>query len=318
MRVVKFLVSLLVGLIAAGANWWVLNLKLKPDLPDFVRFSRPVKEGELLKEEVFELVELEVPDSSSLLPYKDRAFLYGLPAPRAFVKGDLLLRRDLSVGMSLPLEAGEVALNVGLDRVAFEPALLRVGAMLGFALLPPPAPELPPAIPAPGFSDPALVGAVPPMPVSTDPMAIPTPLPADILAPAPAPTRTPSQATPQLGLLGPFRLVSVGRRLSEGTVDPDVRGRQVNKVITVAVRLKEDGTLDERSQQLIMASTSERIATILLYPSAPGTTGTSGTDPSKAASPSPGPVPGAWPGADSGSGSPPSDPSSGAWPAAGQ
>jgi hypothetical protein len=86
----------LLGLVAAGLNWvWISGLAT-PD--DFVAMRSDVVAGEELSEE--NLIAIPIPGDretlrKSYIPWPDRAILFGTPANRDYVTGDIVFHRDI-------------------------------------------------------------------------------------------------------------------------------------------------------------------------------------------------------------------------------
>jgi len=95
-NLVKLLLALFLGILAAGANWVWASAKAKP--PEFVVAKNQLKVGRTISED--DLVAVPVPGDfdelkKSLIPYKNRALLFGAEASRTYEPGDIFFQRDI-------------------------------------------------------------------------------------------------------------------------------------------------------------------------------------------------------------------------------
>lgn len=95
-NVIKLIFALFLGIVAAGANWlWVMS-RVSP--PEFVAAKTSIKVGRTIGED--DLIPVPVPGDKdqlkkTLIPYKNRALLFGTKAPRAYEPGDVFFQRDI-------------------------------------------------------------------------------------------------------------------------------------------------------------------------------------------------------------------------------
>lgn len=90
----------LLGLTAAGLNWFWISGLATPD--DYVSLSSDVVKGAELSEDLLKAV--PVPGKretlrKSLIPWENRAILFGTQANRDYVDGDLVFHRDIQPPM---------------------------------------------------------------------------------------------------------------------------------------------------------------------------------------------------------------------------
>ena len=95
-NLLKLIFALFLGVIAAGANWVWVSAKATP--PTFVAAKSSIKSGRKISEE--DLMAVPVPGDvtnlkKSLIPYKNRALLFGSEASRAYEAGDVFFQRDI-------------------------------------------------------------------------------------------------------------------------------------------------------------------------------------------------------------------------------
>ncbi len=100
----KFGLSLVLGLAAAGLNWMWLSSKKTPPL--YVATVFDVTQGEELSDD--KLMAVPVPGDvqnlrNVLIPYEDRAIIFGTPAVRDYTVGDVVFQRDIKA----PLEPAQ-------------------------------------------------------------------------------------------------------------------------------------------------------------------------------------------------------------------
>lgn len=99
----KFGISVVLGCLAAGLNWAWLAAEKSP--PMFVAVRVDVRSGDKLTEDM--LMAVPVPGAIaklrlSLIPYNNRALVYGMPADRDYTAGDMLFQRDIHQPMEPP------------------------------------------------------------------------------------------------------------------------------------------------------------------------------------------------------------------------
>ena len=95
-NLLKLLFALFLGLVAAGANWFWVSSKANP--PTFVAANSTIKAGRKINEG--DLISVPVPGDATelkkvLIPYKNRAILFGARASRAYEIGDIFFQRDI-------------------------------------------------------------------------------------------------------------------------------------------------------------------------------------------------------------------------------
>lgn len=95
-HLLKLLLALSLGVVAAAVNWIWLSSQVEPD--QFVAASKKIEAGETITPEL--LKPIGIPGNSSRLretfiPYEERFILDGRKSPRSFEAGDLLFYRDL-------------------------------------------------------------------------------------------------------------------------------------------------------------------------------------------------------------------------------
>lgn len=95
-NLIKLLLALFLGIVAAGANWVWASAKAKP--AEFVVAKSQLKVGRSISED--DLVPVPVPGDfeqlkKSLIPYKNRALLFGAKATRNYEPGDVFFQRDI-------------------------------------------------------------------------------------------------------------------------------------------------------------------------------------------------------------------------------
>jgi len=126
--------ALPVGLavVAGGLNYLALQQKTF----DYVSIKEAIPSGERFPPDNDKFDKFTV---NKVIPgailWDDRGVLHNGVVPHSLEAGDVLLLRDIAAS-TLRLELGpkEVAINISLDGVRFEPRLLRVGARVGFAV----------------------------------------------------------------------------------------------------------------------------------------------------------------------------------------
>jgi hypothetical protein len=128
----RLLLPLLLGLAAGAINYFVVA-KDAPKLKYYVKAKEPIAAGQLLDAKKLDSVGYETAIPAAV-PWDDAVALNGRRAPRAYQPGDLVLRQDMLYDQPLELSSGEVAVNISLDDVSYEPELLQVGAYVGFVV----------------------------------------------------------------------------------------------------------------------------------------------------------------------------------------
>jgi hypothetical protein len=96
-NVKKFAIALGLGLVAGALNWLWLASQATPQM--FVALKVAVKQGDKLTDGKFRPV--PVPGNAewlrtALVPYANRAILYGSPALRDYFVGDVVFQRDIA------------------------------------------------------------------------------------------------------------------------------------------------------------------------------------------------------------------------------
>ncbi len=96
-NLIKLIFSLFLGILAAGANWVWISSKTSP--PEYVAAKNTLKIGRAISEE--DLVGVPVPGEpevlqKTLIPYKNRALLFGAKTARAYEAGDVFFHRDIT------------------------------------------------------------------------------------------------------------------------------------------------------------------------------------------------------------------------------
>jgi hypothetical protein len=98
----KLTLAVVLALVAAGLNAMWLSAEKRP--PQFVAFSADLPAGKEITAEV--LTAVPVPGDiarlrEALVPYANRAVLYGLKASRNYVRGDMVFQRDIQAPLEL-------------------------------------------------------------------------------------------------------------------------------------------------------------------------------------------------------------------------
>jgi hypothetical protein len=81
-------------------------------------------------------------------------------------------------------------------------------------------------------------------------------------------------------LIGPFRILSVGRRFAQGVERESDRrggGRGDERIVSVAVKIQADGNYDRDSNRLLEAHARRKIMAVALRPKTSGVGGASTT-----------------------------------------
>ena len=95
-HLVKLMLALALGVVAAAVNWLWLSARVEPD--KFVGAAKDLERGETLTPEL--LKPIEIPGNTkrlreTFIPYEERSILSGRKTTRAFVAGDVFFYRDL-------------------------------------------------------------------------------------------------------------------------------------------------------------------------------------------------------------------------------
>lgn len=108
------------GVLAALLNYAGRSAEMAP--VGYVRVNQELGVGKEFKEDHLERIDLPKNLGSlekTAIPWRDRAVLYGRPSPRDLKKGDLVLWRDATPpAPGLALEEGEVALHLSLEGIS--------------------------------------------------------------------------------------------------------------------------------------------------------------------------------------------------------
>lgn len=157
--------------------------------------------------------------------WEDRDTIYGRPAGRTLRKGELVLRQDAQPVKELKPGPDEDAMVISLGTVEVEPKLLLIGEKIGFLIRqarPEPAPE------APAVNSPPVSFTLPKKP---DPQDV------------------------DIKYLGPFRLLSVGDRLSRNVGESKKDNRGDGRTVTIAIKkIQGEDRIDENVERLVRAS----------------------------------------------------------------
>lgn len=95
-HVAKLSIAVVLALLAAGLNAMWLSAEKRP--AEFTALAVDLPQGKPISDEV--LTSVPVPGDSdklreSLIPYSSRAILFGVPASRNYIAGDVVFQRDL-------------------------------------------------------------------------------------------------------------------------------------------------------------------------------------------------------------------------------
>jgi hypothetical protein len=219
---VKITIPLALGLGAMYLNYQAGTSRAQPTY--YVMVNRDHKAGEKFTEDsVTSLVlygaRTDLKDTA--IPFLDRASLFNQVCGRDLKKGDIVFWRDAAPPPAqLSVREGEVAFHISLSGISASlPELVKVGDEIGFYL---------------------------------DPRAkLPGSASASIAAP-------PASAAPaSFEYVGPFRILSIGQRISAD--DLNQPGVFSNREITLAVRQQGGGKeLDEKTTRLLQAQLASR------------------------------------------------------------
>lgn len=231
--------ALILGLLAAGLNWFYLDRKAREfEKVSFVAIAPDtlVHQGETFDRAHF--VEMPVPEVAArklegvAVLWKDLDTVVGMNAVREFSGDELLLRKDLETPPAeLELAENERALWIPVDQKNFVASLVIPGDEVDF-LMP--------------------RGAT----IAANPAGSPTPTPAG------------AAAGGRTQIIGPFKVLSIGNRLGKSDVLNAARVPQLQENI-ITVRVKMNGAfLDEDAERLLgaMQATNYREVGVLLRP----------------------------------------------------
>lgn len=220
--------ALILGLLAAGLNWFYLDRKSREfEKVSFVAIAPEtlIHPGETFTRAHF--AEMPVPEAAArklegiAVLWKDLETVIGMNAVREFSGDELLLRTDLETPPGeLELAENERALWIPVDQKSFVASLVVPGDEVDFLL-----PRRPVASAAPANAAQA-------------PNSSPTPAPA---------------AGGRTEIVGPFKVLSIGNRLGKASVLNAARLPQLQENI-ITVRVKMNGAfLDEDAERLLDA-----------------------------------------------------------------
>ena len=125
----KFAVPIGLGVVAAVVNWMIL--KSRTEAIVLTRVTMPLDVGDRMDVAMLEPVEVPASFESlkeTAVPFTDRGALIQQRANRKYLKGDLVLWRDIGAkGPVLDLRSGEDAMLISLDGVTPDAGLLKIG-----------------------------------------------------------------------------------------------------------------------------------------------------------------------------------------------
>jgi len=133
MRLTTLGIPLLVGLIAAGLNWYVLNQRDAPKR--YLRVKDKVNAGTPLTADALEVVELSGPPDTldqlknTVVPAGDKGLVVGRSTTRDLQPNDLVLWRDF---VSARGELKKPFLPVSLEGLSLPERLLQAGDQISF------------------------------------------------------------------------------------------------------------------------------------------------------------------------------------------
>jgi hypothetical protein len=230
---IKLLVPVLLGLFAVYVNSSVINRKLQPR--DLVIVRGNLKAGEVFSSSSIQRASFpgNIADLfATAIPWQERAVLIGREVPRDLREGDLVLWRDATPpARELQPEEGEVSLPVSLSNIDFVPQFILVGEEIGF------------------FVDGNKLKGAATRTVRPD-FGTGTDVAIDIPDFSQSGVVTPVY-------VGPFRVLSVGRRLTRTEGDePGTRGGD-SRILTVATKLDASGNADPNADKLLRVSNGQ-------------------------------------------------------------
>jgi hypothetical protein len=148
MRLTTLGIPILVGLIAAGLNYYVLNQRDEP--VKFLRVKERVRAGTTLSAEAVDVVELTAPPEmlkqlgATVVSARDKSLVMGRAAIRDLEPNDLILWRDF---VSARGELKKPSVPVPLEGLVLPERLLLVGDQVGFIISRRPPPAMPGDLP---------------------------------------------------------------------------------------------------------------------------------------------------------------------------
>jgi hypothetical protein len=217
---IKLALAAGLGLVAAGVNMYVMNDRPAPRafavVRNDVRAGQTLDEASLGKTMIPGEVVAALPRTA--VPYNQKETLYGRQTTRDLKRGDLVLWQDTAQpGWELSAGPDEEVLPISLDGLSTVPRLIRVGDQIGF-----------------------LLARRKPLPMTKGKV--------DLSA-----VNKPEDS--EVDYLGPFRVLSVGERVSREGKGPDRAGD--DRIITVAMKLGPDRKVDNLTRQLVLARMNE-------------------------------------------------------------
>ena len=231
--------ALILGLLAAGLNWFYLDRKSREfEKVSFVSIApgEQIQPGETFVAANF--AEMPVPEVAArrleavAVLWKDVDTVIGMNAVRRFNGEELLLRTDLETPPAqLELAENERALWIPVDSRSFIASLVVPGDEIDFLL-----PRSPRGATSSGEAGPAVAST--------------------------------SNSSGRTQIVGPFKLLSVGNRLGKTNVLNAARLPQLQENI-ITVRVKMNGnSLDEDAERLLegLHATNYREVGVLLRP----------------------------------------------------
>ncbi len=205
--------------IAAGLLNWIWMKSQTHESFNAVKVVAKIQQGDALKQEDFEQMILPIESAkslqASLVQFDDLAVLLDRKAARNLNPGDVVFWQDMQS------QKKELAIS-GKDEVALHISLDGLSY----------EPELLMVGNEVGF-------VVSENTSSQGPAAIPSP----------------THPSGSFSNIGPFRIVSVGSRLSEDTENVDERS--TGQVLSVAAKVRPDGSFDESARRLLAANTPD-------------------------------------------------------------
>lgn len=151
MRLTTLGIPILVGLIAAGLNYYVLSQRDEP--VKFLRVKERVRAGTTISVEAVDVIELTAPPETlkqmgaTVVSARDKSIVVGRAAIRDLEPNDLVLWRDFVTARG---ELKKPSVPVPLEGLTLPDRLLQVGDQIGFVLsrrTPPATPDGPPGEP---------------------------------------------------------------------------------------------------------------------------------------------------------------------------
>lgn len=221
----RLLLPIGLGLIAVFINTTVMNEKLRPK--ELIVVRENMKSGDIFTPADIEPRKFSG-DVASLvraaIPWAERAVLFGREVPRDLIAGDLVLSRDATPpALELKPDEGEASLPVSLEGVPSVPRLLLVGEEVGFIIDKRRLRDVEAgsALQDVNYQLSLMQGA----PVEPD-------------------------------YVGPFRVLSVGRRLTRTDEESGSGAAIEGRIITIAIKLGPNDEIDPEAEKLIKAINS--------------------------------------------------------------